>query len=242
MSSLIDLVISIGLFFVFVAVVLSFVLTYYSNFLGVLHDSELRTAAANVNNVFYGGRGVPEDWETRNTTPARIGLINDMYKMPLLIMTRNSTPVTNSTINFTLSFDPGCLNRTRESTIRIYNETNHEHPYTLYNKTFCVSNTFLKAADVAMNVTLPAWTPRTFHVYFSPETGINSTNYGTVGFTIMTNLTTANVTNYTVIQYPTEKVKIISPSKVRALRNLTYAQIAQSLGGGIRFELEVDAP
>ena len=242
MASLIDLVISIGLFFVFVALIMSFVLTYYSNFLGVLQDSELRTSAANVNNIFYGGKGVPEDWETRNSTPARIGLLNDMYKVPLLITVTNSTPLTNSTINFTLSLDPSCLNRTRESTIRIYNETNHEHPYTLYNKTFCVAGTFLKTADVAMNVTLPAQMPRTFHVYFSPETGINSTSYGTIAFTIMTNRTTQNVTNYTVAQYPTETVKMISPSKLRALRNLTYSQIAQSLGGGIRFELEVDSP
>lgn len=235
MSSLIDLVVATGMFFVFVALIISFVLAYYSNFLGVLQDSELRTTGANVQNIFFGGKGVPQDWETRNTTPARIGLINDLFRKAVVLTTTNTTDLNNVTLNLTVNFDAPCQNTTRENTIRIYNETNGEHPYTLYNKSFCVANTFLRSADVAINVTIPALTSKTFFVYFSPESGINLTNYGTVAFP-------ANVTNYTAIVYPAEKLSMVSPSKLRALRNLTYTQVAETLGSNTRFEVEVDRP
>lgn len=234
MSSLIDLVVATGLFFVAIVAILSLVLAFYSNFLSVLQDSELRTSTINANNIFFGGKGVPEDWETRNTTPARIGLVNDLFKMPFVISTRNGTALSNATLNFTANFDPGCLNRTRESTIRIFNESNHEHAYTLYNKTFCVANNFLRSADIAINVSVPALTGKTFFVYFSPESGVNGTSY-TIAFP-------NNVTNYTAIGYPVETLRAVSPSKLRALRNLSYGQVAETLGSSTRFQLEVDRP
>lgn len=235
MSSLIDLVIATGMFFVFVALVMGFVLTYYSNFLSVLQDSELRTSTASVQNIFFGGKGVPSNWETLGTVPARIGLMNDLYKLPLVITTRNSTPMSNVTVNFTVGFDPYCLNTTREATVRIYNASNQEHPYTLYNKTYCVANTFLKSADVAMNISIPALTSNVFLVYFSPEPGVNATAYGTVPFP-------SSAANYTVISYPTETLSMVSQSKLKALRNLTLSQIAQTLGSDTNFQLEVDSP
>lgn len=241
MSSLVDLAIATGLFFVFVALILSFVLNYYSNFQGILQDSELRTSAANLNNVFFGGKGVPTDWETRSATPARIGLLNDLYRLPVILTTTNGSDFNNATVNFTLTFDPNCLNTTREKTIRIFNETDVEHQYTLYNRTFCVANTFLKSADFALNVTLPGARPKVFFVYFSPESGVNATVYGTYGFPIYPG-GISNVSNYTVIKYPTETLSQVSPSKLNALRNLTISQVLDTIGSNTNFRLEVDRP
>lgn len=237
MASLIDLVVATGLFFVFVALILGFVLSYYSSFLSVLQESELRTQAANVDNIFFGGKGVPEDWDTRNTTPARIGLLNDLYRTPFIITTTNATDVNNVTLNFTINFDPLCLNKTRETTIRVYNATNAEFPYTLYNKTFCVANTYVKKADFALNFSLRSLTPYTFFVYYSPEAGINATGYGNIVFPSYNTPNNLNIT-----YYPTESLRMVSPSKLRALRNLTYSQVAQTLGSNTRFQLEVDSP
>lgn len=239
MSSLVDLVIATGMFFVFTALLMSLVLTYYTNFVGVLEDSELRTSAANVNNVFFGGKGVPSDWETRADLPARIGLLNDLYKAPIVVATKNSSDFNNFTFNFSLSFDPACANTTRESTIRVFNDTNVEHPYTLYNKTYCVANEYLKSADFALNATLPALRPVRLFVYYSPEAGVNATAYGSIAFPTYTNWL-GNSSNYTVLKYPVETLKMVSVSKVRALKNLTYSQIAQTLGGSTEFLLEVD--
>jgi hypothetical protein len=226
MSSLIDLVIATGLFFVFTALILTFVLTYYTNFVSILEDSELRTSAANVNNVFFGGEGVPADWELRSDAPVRIGLMTDLNRAPMIVATKNSSNFNNFTINFTMSFDPSCTNTTRENTIRIFNDTNVEHPYTLYNKTYCVANDYLKSADLAMNVSLVALRP---------------TNYGGIPYPTYTNWT-SNMTNFTVVKYPIEALKMVSVTKVRALRNLTYSQVAQTLGSNTRFQLEVDVP
>ncbi|MBI4894665.1 MAG: hypothetical protein HY833_02940 [Candidatus Aenigmarchaeota archaeon] len=241
MSSLVDLVIATGLFFVFTALILTFVLTYYTNFVSVLEDSELRTSAANVNNVFFGGEGVPSDWELRSGAPVRIGLMTDLNRAPIIVATKNSSDFNNFTVNFTVSFDPSCLNTTRENTIRVFNDTNAEHPYTLYNKTYCVSGDYLKSADFAMNVSLVALRPTRFSVYYSSEPGVNATSYGTIPYPRYTNWT-SNMTNFTVVKYPVEGLKMVSMTKVRALRNLTYSQVAQTLGSNTRFQLEVDVP
>lgn len=233
MSSLVDFVIATGIFFVSVALVISFVLSYYSNFLGVLQDSELRSAAINANNVLFGGKGLPENWESTNTTPSRIGLMTDLFRMPVVITTKNNTDFNKAILNFSVTFDPSCMNRTQEKTIRIYNETNYEHQYTLYNKSFCAGGTYLRSADLSVNVTIPALTSKRFFIYFSPESNINVTNSTTIWWPV-------NATNYTTIVYPPENLKMVSPSKLRALRNLTYSQVAEILGGDVSFELEVD--
>jgi len=239
MSSLVDLVVATGIFFVFVALLISFVLTYYTNFIGVLEDGELRTSAANVNNVFFGGKGVPSDWETRPDPPVRIGLLNDLYRAPILLATRNSSNFNNATLNFSFSFDPSCTNTTRESTIRVFNDTNVEHPYTLYNKTYCVANQYLKSADFAINISLAALKPTRLYIYYSPEPGLNATPYGTIAFPTYPNWF-GNNSNYTVLKYPAETLKMVSVSKLRALKNLTYSQIAKTLGSSTEFLLEVD--
>jgi hypothetical protein len=239
MSSLVDLAVATGIFFVFIAMIMSLVLTYYTNFISVLEDSELRTSAANVDNVLFGGKGVPPDWETRSELPARIGLLNDLYRAPILLATKNSSNFNNVTVNFTFSFDPACANTTRENTIRVFNDTNVEHAYTLYNKTYCVTNEYLKSADFALNVNLEALKPTRLFIYYSPESGVNATSYGTVNFPTYPNWF-GNSSNYTVLKYPVENLKMVSISKMRALRNLTYSQIAQILGGSTDFVLEVD--
>lgn len=233
MTSMIDFVIATGIFFVSVAIVISFVLGYYSNFLGVLQDSELRSAAIATNSILFGGKGVPENWETTNATPSSIGLMNDLFRKPVVLTTTNASSFGNATLNFTVTFDPTCLNTTRESTIRIYNETNHEHAYGLYNRSYCAGNEFLRSSDIAVNVTIPALTSKIFFVYYSPESGINGTNTLAVPFP-------ANQTNYSAVVYPSDELKMISPSKMRALRNLSYPQVAEVLGGDVAFELEVD--
>lgn len=233
MTSMIDFVIATGIFFVSVAVVISFVLGYYSNFLGVLQDSELRSSAIATSNILFGGKGVPENWETTNVTPTRIGLMNDLFRMPVVLSTTNSSGFNNATLNFTVNFDPSCLNRTRENTIRIYNETNHEHMYTLYNRSFCAGGTYLRSSDISVNVTVPALTSKIFFVYFSPEADINATGNFVVPFPV-------NATDYTATVYPSENFQMVSPSKMRAARNLSYSQVVEILGGDVAFELEVD--
>lgn len=241
MSSLVDLVVATGLFFVFTAFIMTSVLSYYTNFLSVLEDSELRTSAANVNSVFFGGEGVPSDWELRSGAPVRIGLMTELNRVPIIVATKNSTDFNNFTMNFTMNFDPSCSNTTRENTIRVFNDTNVEHPYTLYNKTYCVANDYLKSADFAMNISLSALRPTRFSVYYSSEYGINATNYGVISYPKYTNWT-SNMTNFTVVKYPVEALKMVSVTKVRALKNLTYSQVAQTLGSNTRFQVEVDVP
>jgi len=43
-----------------------------------------------------------------------------------------------------------------------------------------------------------------------------------------------------VLKYPAETLKMVSVSKLRALKNLTYSQIAKTLGSSTEFLLEVD--
>jgi hypothetical protein len=80
---------------------------------------------------------------------------------------------------------------------------------------------------------MPALTDKKLFVYFSPESAVQSPSYGGIPFPV-------NATNYTAVRYPVETLEAISPSKMKAMRNLSYGSIVDSLGGGVEFEVEVE--
>lgn len=236
MSSLVDVSIATGLFIVVTVAVVTFTLSFHANFQSALEDSELRSSAANVKNVLLSGKGEPEDWETRSGTPARVGLMDDLFRKPVLVSVDNGTDHSDFTFNFTVEFDPGCANTTRESTVRVYNETNVEHPFSLYNQSYCAGNEFIQSADFTLNATVPASDPKILFVYFSHDESVSDPGYAAVQFPSF-----PNGTNHTVLVYPTDELDMVSPTKLDALRNLSYSQVASTLGGDTVFRLEVEA-
>lgn len=236
MASAIDLAISAGLFIVFVAFLISLVVGYYQSFVGISVDAELRTVGLNIFNSLFGGRGSPTNWEDSVGVPFRIGLVGDLYKMPIVIYDTSGAVAHNISVNFTINFDSNCLNKTWDTSIRIYNESNIEHIFSFYNTSYCRSGSrFVNYTDIVMNLSLPANGKKTFYIFFSPERRINETNFTTIAFP-------STSPNVRVINYPAELLKSLSFSKLDAFRNLSYDDVLQTFGKQYKFNIEISEP
>jgi hypothetical protein len=231
MASQIDFAIAAGLFLTFIAALMVYLTNYISNYFNLSTISDLRTVAFSFFNALFGSKGLPANWESYSYTPVKIGLVGDLYRIPLIITETNGTARTNYTINVSIVFDSGCLNKTWNTTVRIYDENNTEVPNQLFNQAFC-SDYFVKQADVVFNLTVAASASREYFVYFSPQESILPPSYS---FTFPTAL------NYTATIYPEEKLAAVSVDKLKGLRDLSYEEVVRTLGTWYKFYVEVGA-
>ncbi len=227
----IDFAIAVGTFIIFLSVVIIYLTSYMSSFIGISSTSELRTVAYDYFNGLFTGKGIPANWEQNLFTPVKVGLATDLYRMPVIITETNGTFRNNITINVSISFDSSCQNKTWNSTVRVYNESNYQFFSSLHNQTFCNSQ-YLSSCDVVFNLTMDPSETKKFFIYFSPDKQIESLN-GSLEFPMSA--------NYTAVVQPEEKFTAISVSKIKALRNLTYDEVARTLGLIYKFNVEVSS-
>jgi hypothetical protein len=228
----VDFAVAVGTFFAFISVLIIYLTSYMSSYIGLTSTSELRTVAYDYFNGLFTGKGIPSNWEQYTFTPVKVGLTNDLYRIPIVVTETNGTFRNNITINVSVSFDPSCQNKTWNSSVRIYNESNYQFTSTLYNQSFCVSQ-YLNSSDIAFNLSLGPREAKKFFIYYSPDQQIISSNY-TIEFPV-------NATNYTAVVYPEEKFTAISVSKMKSLRNRTYYEVARTLGLIYQFNVEVSS-
>lgn len=228
MPSQIDFAIAVGLFITFIVILFLYLTGYMSSYVGLVSTSELRTVAYNIYNSLFGGKGIPENWEEQNYTPVKVGLITDLYRVPIVVTETNGTERDTETINISLSFDPNCEKKAWNSTVRVY-ENGDEITSQLYNQTFCSEN-YLNNSDLVFNSSFSANQTKTFFIYFSGEKSIDKPNYS-LPFNISS--------NFTIQIYPEEKLTTISITKLKALRNLTYEEVVSTLGTEYKLRIEI---
>lgn len=228
----IDFVVGVAVLILSMVVVFSYIISYLSSFSGIVSTSELKTVAFNIHRNFFGGKGIPENWETRNYTPLKLGLMTDLYRKPIVINETNGTNRGMMSMNITIQFDTSCTNKTWNSTVRVYNESYVEIPHQLYNQTFCIQQ-YLNSSDLVFNTTLSANQNKTFFIYYSGESTIEPANY-TISFPEFNS--TANIS---VQIYPEETFSVLSVSKLNKLRQLDYGDVVRIVGAEYKFNLEV---
>lgn len=232
MASQVDFSIAVGLFFTFIAMLMLYLVNYISSYTGVASTSELRTVAYNVYKVLFSGAGIPSDWERRGYAPVKVGLVTDLYRLPIKLAEINATARNNITINISVSFDNGCTNKSWNNSIRVYDPNNVQLPVQLYNQSFC-SDQYLNSSDLVINLSLAANQIKYVFVYFSPEQSIQPANYG-LEYPV-------NLTNITTKQLPEEKLISISPGKLNALKSLNYDQVLKTVGTDYKFRIEIES-
>lgn len=229
MASEIDLVISVGLFILFIALLFIFLVNYLTSYRSLTSTSELRSVAYNIYNNLFSSKGLPSDWENRTYTPIKIGLVSDLYKIPVYVNETNGTNRGTITINVSISFDSNCESKAWNATVRVYNESNEEEPSKLFNQTYC-SDRYLNKSDVVFNTSLTANQTKIFYIYYSPDQDIAESNYS---------ITFPNVTNITVQVYPEEQLTALSVAKLKALRNKSYDEVITTIGTEYKFNVEI---
>jgi len=232
MAMEIDFAIAVGMFFLFVGVIIIYLTSYMASYTGLVATTDLRTTSYDMHNALFSSRGIPSNWEIYDYAPVKIGLITNLYRMPVVISDTNGTQRSNMTVNISVSFDNACNNKTWNNTVRIYNSTHSEVKFQLYNQSFC-SQQFLNSSDIALNLSMAPYSNNTFFIYFSSDRYVAASNYS-IDFPAP-----ANFTNYTVEVYPEDKMSTISVMKMIALRNKSYSEVVSTLGTDHKIKIEV---
>jgi len=220
-----DFAVAVGIFLIFFSSLISFLSSYRLSSISSLSSLKQIKISEVFSNLFTG-KGVPSDWEEYNRTPVKIGLETELYRIPIIVKETNGN-ARDAVINISLEFDPTCLKRSWNNTVRVYeNET--EIPFQLYNQNFC-SEQYLRNATLLFNSSFKAYEEKVFWVYFSDDRGILPANYS---------LPPSQTQNFTVKVLPAEKIYVLSVEKLEALKNLDYEEVKQILGD-YEFYLEV---
>ncbi len=229
MPSQVDFAVAVGIFFTFVAILIVFLSNYIVSFTGIASTSELRTVAYDFYNSLFSSKGLPSNWQERILGPLKIGLVIDMYRVPVAVTETSNANRTRVGVNFSYVFDQACAKRAWNSTVRLYDTDGKSIDMQLYNQSYCTQR-FLKSADVMLNDTFNAGEKKTFFIYFSSDKNISESN-ATVAF--------LNATQFNFRVYPEETLAAVSVEKLAALRRQNYTDVLNTLGKDYYFNIEV---
>ena len=225
MSWQLDFAVATGIFLIFFSALISYLISYRLSSISSLSSSE-QEKISRIFSSLLAGKGIPSDWEKYNRTPVKIGLQTELYRIPILVKEANGTS-RNAIINVSLNFDPYCLNKTWNNSVRVY-ENSTPIAFQLYDQNFC-SEQYLRNATLLFNSSFQAYEQKVFWVYFSDDRGILPANYS---------LQPSINQNFTVEILPEEKFYTLSVSKLEALKNLNHKEVLQTLGD-YKFYLEI---
>ena len=180
----IDFAIASSIFIIFFGVALMFSTNYFSNLSSLTKTSEFRSVSENFFKIFFESKGTPENWDDYSNTPVKIGLAEDLYKIPILLKETSGYNRTYELISRHIVFDENCENKTWNNTVRVFDEDYKEYVYKLSDETFC-SNQYLKEANITWEVNVSANQNKKFFIYYSSENNVNfptfTTNLTVVG-------------------------------------------------------------
>jgi len=226
----IDFAIATGLFLVFIGMLFGYVVSYLVDYRSMAETSELRGVASDLFNAFFTGKGVPGSWEEQGLTPVKIGLMDKLYLIVINVSETNGSYRNNIEINGTIDFDSSCERKVLNTTARLYNSSNSQIPFQLYNQTFC-DGSYLKRSDIVFNLSLEPYESELFFLYFSSQKSVEAPNYS-LDFPV-------NETNYSFQTFPIQELQAISVDKLKALRNLSYEEVLQTIPKGYEFRVEI---
>ncbi len=205
----IDFTIAVGIFIIIIGISLAFVLNYLTKYSQYSKINNLKSIAYNL------------------FVPLKLNLTTELYKLPIKITETSGNERREVIINITLSLDEKCEKRAWNSTIRVYEE-NKEIEFSLYNQTFCEEK-YLKSSDLVLKANFSAYQTKIFLVYFSKEKEVEDLNYS---------IPYEENSGFKVEIFPLQEVKMLSISKLKELRNISYEDLIKNFGD-YNFYLEI---
>ncbi|MEM5773138.1 MAG: hypothetical protein QXL86_02835 [Candidatus Aenigmatarchaeota archaeon] len=227
----VDFAIAVGVFLVFLGFLFGYLVSYLVNYRNLAETAELREIASNLFNTFFIGKGVPSNWENQDVPPVKVGLMDNLYLIVINVTEADGSSRNNIVINGSVEFDEKCERNVLNKTLILYDSNNEKIPFQLYNQTFCGSN-FLKKGDLVFNLNLEPYQSKFFFLYFSSEESVLAESYS-IEFP-------SNEYNYTFNTFPVQEIQMISVDKIKALRNLNYGSLLQTIPKDYSFRVEVE--
>ncbi len=218
MVSTIDLTLSIGMFIVFIVMILLAVINFFSNYRSISEVSEYRTVAYSIYNYFFSSKGLPPNWEDLQKAPVFPSLMTDLYRLTFRV--QNNGTARNATVGANITLDSTCSNKAWNTTVILYDSNDKNISFQLQApQNFC-SPQFLKNSTIVFNDTFSANEIKYYHLYYSSDKNVSAT---------VQSMSSPNATNMTIVFYPEEKLDTISIAKFGALNRHSYETISQFL-------------
>lgn len=184
----IDFALAVSFFLFFFVVVIMFTSNYFSSFSGFTRMSEFRTISESMFRVFLESKGVPEDWdENTSIVPIKIGLMEDLYRIPILVEENMDSARTDEPVSVKIIFDEDCQNKSWNTTIRMYDEDDNEIDLEISNIVNCTpeigSGKFLNQTNITWKVNISANQIKKYWIYYSPDDEIDDPGYTSLSYT-----------------------------------------------------------
>lgn len=169
----IDWVVGVGI--ILFAIVYSYNLaaSKISSSFNLIKIFDLKTVAFSYFKQLFGSLGEPANWNSANFN--QIGLMNHVYRIPILVRENAGLARTNEVVDLRIEFDEDCKLKAWNSTLRLIKD-NQEIPFSLYNITYCTSN-YLKEANLVFFANASANSSNFYFLYFSPDKEIKPVSY-----------------------------------------------------------------
>jgi len=178
----IDFAIGLSLFLFFFAAVIMFSTNYFSNISGLTKTSEFRPVSESLFKNFFDRKGIPEDWdENYSITPVKVGLMEDLYMIPIIVRETNGSDRTNEPVTARITFDGNCQNKSWNTTVRLYDEDDNELNIEISNTTFCTSQ-FLNVSNITWEVNISANQIKNYYLYYSPDEDVTDPSYTSLAY------------------------------------------------------------
>ena len=136
----IDFAIAVSLFLFFFAAIIVLTTNYFSRYSVLTKTSELKPVAESLFNVLLKRKGTPENWDLNySISPVKVGLVEDLYMIPIVVKETNGSDRINEPVTARITFDENCQNKSWNTTMRMYNESDIEINLEISNTTFSLS-------------------------------------------------------------------------------------------------------
>lgn len=172
----IDAIIAISIFLIFVV---GFAGLHLQSFLQQKRAAKLATLqreAIKVAESLLSSEGFPADWEKKNVVPVQPGIVETMYRVPIIVEETGNYSRQNEPISIEVILDKQCLLKAWNTTIRLYDNELNQLPFNLKNYTFC-QNGWIKSLAIEFPVNLSALQKKKFYVFYSNQTSILAKNF-----------------------------------------------------------------
>jgi hypothetical protein len=176
--SQVDFAIAVSLFLFFFTAIIIFTANYFSRYSGLTKTPELEPAAESLFNVLLKRKGIPENWDLNySVSPVKLGLMQDLYMIPIVVKESAGSSRNNEPVTVRITFDENCQNKSWNTTLRMYNESDAQINLEMSNTTFCSNSQFFNVTNITWEVTIPANQTKKYYLYYSSDRNVTNPNY-----------------------------------------------------------------
>ncbi len=166
-----EFLISTFIFLTFFSFILIFFTNRFSANIDEIKKTEMPKTVKYLSNILLS-RGIPEDWEKRSEKPVLVGIMDNIYFLPVIVDGEGNNR-SKEIVSLKLNVDEDCSKHISDDSFILFNESLDEINFTSFEKNYC-QNGWVKNVSIVFfdyfNST------KKYYLYYSSQK-VNEKNY-----------------------------------------------------------------